>query len=247
MTTSPAVSLHESEQRLVRTVDSLSDDAWSRPSVLPGWSRAHVVAHLALNAEGMAGALDALRRGERGAMYESNEKRDADIDELAGAAVPDLRARLFAAGERLREALASLSDEEWAGTVDRVPGGPQWPVMGLPGARRREVEIHHADIGSGYRHTDWPRDFCAELLDVLAAEQAANPETEAFRVSATDLGMTWKVGADEPVVAGSGADLGWWLAGRGSGDGLSTASGVLPRIGAWRRTPTPTRAPTRDE
>lgn len=241
MTTSPAVALHESEQRLVRTVDSLPDGAWAQPSVLPGWSRAHVIAHLALNAEGMAEALDALRRGERGAMYASNEKRDADIEELAGATVPDLRDRLFAAGEKLREAFGSLSDDEWGDTIDRVPGGPQWSVIALPVARRREVEIHHADIGGDYRHTDWPRDFCAELLDVLAVEQAANPETDAFRVSATDLGMTWKVGAEEPVVAGSGADLGWWLAGRGSGEGLSTASGVLPRIGAWRRTPTPTR------
>ncbi|HET8560111.1 MAG TPA: maleylpyruvate isomerase family mycothiol-dependent enzyme [Marmoricola sp.] len=240
MTTSSAAALHESEQRLVRTVDSLADDQWSQPSVLPGWTRAHVVAHLALNAEGMAGALDALRRGERGAMYESNEKRDADIEELAAEPVADIRDRLFAAGERLREAFAALTDEEWGGSVDRVLGGPQWPVLAMPGARRREVEIHHADIGCGYRHTDWPRDFCHELLDVLATEQAGNPETATFRVSATDLGRSWSVGADQPVVSGSGADLAWWLAGRGSGEGLSTATGVLPRIGAWRRTPAPT-------
>lgn len=242
MTPSPAAALHESEQRLVRTVDSLADDEWAQPSVLPGWTRAHVIAHLALNAEGMAAALEALRHGERRAMYQSNESRDADIDELAAAPVPDIRARLFAAGERLRETFAALSDEDWGGSVDRVPGGPQWQVLGMPGARRREVEIHHADIGGDYRHSDWPPDFCHELLDVLAAEQAANPDTDTFRISATDLGRTWSVGGDEPVVAGSAADLGWWLAGRGSGEGLSTKSGVLPRIGPWRRTPSPGRA-----
>lgn len=238
MTTSASTALHESEQRLVRTVDSLTDEEWAQPSLLPGWTRAHVVAHLALNAEGMADALDAMRRGERGAMYASNEQRDDDIDDLAGQPVPDIRTRLFASGERLRTILAGLTDDDWAGSIDRVPGGPQWPVLALPAARRREVEIHHADLGGGYRHTDWPRDFCIELLDVLATEQAANPETDDFRVSATDLGRSWQVGADEPVVAGPGADLAWWLAGRGSGEGLSTASGVLPRVGAWRRTPT---------
>lgn len=237
MTTSPAAALHESEQRLVRTVDSLSDDQWSQPSVLPGWSRAHVVAHLALNAEGLAGALDDLARGEPGAMYESNEKRDADIEELATASPPDIRERLFAAGERLRDALAALSDDDWTGSIDRVPGGPSFPVLALPATRRREVEIHHADLGCDYRHTDWPRDFCVELLDAVTTEQAANPDTDDFKISATDLGMTWQIGADEPVVAGSGVDLGWWLVGRGSGEGLSTASGELPRIGAWRRTP----------
>lgn len=241
MTTSPAAALHDSEQRLVRTVDSLADDQWPEPSVLPGWSRAHVIAHVALNAEGLAGALDNLVRGEPGAMYQSNEKRDADIEELAAATPPDIRERLFAAGERLRDALAALSDDDWTGSIDRVPGGPSFPVLALPATRRREVEIHHADIGCGYRHTDWPRDFCHELLDVLATEQAGNPETATFRVSATDLGRSWSVGADQPVVSGSGADLAWWLAGRGSGEGLSTATGVLPRIGAWRRTPTPTR------
>jgi maleylpyruvate isomerase len=237
MTTSPAAALHESEQRLVRTVDSLADDEWSRPSVLPGWSRTHVIAHLALNAEGLAGALDDLRHGRPAAMYASNESRDSDIDELAAATPPEIRSRLFAAGEQLREMLAVLSDDDWTGSIERVPGGPTFPVMALPSTRRREVEIHHADLGCDYRHTDWPRDFRVELLDAVTADQAANPDTDDFKVSATDLGMTWRVGADEPVVAGAAADLGWWLVGRGSGDGLSTASGVLPRIGAWRRTP----------
>ena len=236
MTTSSGTALHESEQRLVRTVDSLADDQWSQPSVLPGWSRAHVIAHLALNAEGLAGALDELVRGGRGAMYESNEKRDADIEELATADPPAIRERLFAAGERLRDALAGLSDDDWTGSIDRVPGGPSFPVLALPATRRREVEIHHADMVCDYRHTDWPRDFCIELLDSVSGEQAANPDTDDFKASATDLGRTWRVGADEPVVAGPGAELGWWLVGRGSGEGLSTASGVLPRIGAWRRT-----------
>jgi maleylpyruvate isomerase len=240
MTTSTA-ALHESEQRLVRTVDSLVEDQWREPSLLPGWSRAHVVAHLALNAEGMAGALDELRHGRRGAMYASNESRDADIEELAAAPSAEIRARLFAAGEQLRSAFASLSDDDWGGTIDRVPGGPSFAVLALPGTRRREVEIHHADLDAGYRHTDWPRDFCVTLLDDVSVEQAANPDTDTFKVSATDLGMSWRVGGDEPVVAGSGADLGWWLTGRGAGEGLSTASGVLPRIGAWRRTPAPTQ------
>lgn len=237
MTTSPAAALHESEQRLVRTVDSLADDQWSLPSVLPGWTRAHVIAHLALNAEGLASALDDLRHGRPAAMYASNESRDGDIDELAAATPAEIRARLFAAGEQLREMLAALSDDDWTGSIDRVPGGPSFPVMALPATRRREVEIHHADIGCDYRHTDWPRDFCVALLDVVTVDHAANPDTDDFKVSATDLGMTWRVGADEPVVAGPAVDLGWWLVGRGSGDGLSTASGVLPRIGAWRRTP----------
>ena len=49
--------LPEATQRLVRTVDGLDDDALAAPSGLPDWTRAHVVAHLALNAEGLASVL----------------------------------------------------------------------------------------------------------------------------------------------------------------------------------------------
>ena len=49
-------------RRLVRTVDALDDEQWPQPSLLPGWSRAHVVAHLLLNAEALAGALEAARQ-----------------------------------------------------------------------------------------------------------------------------------------------------------------------------------------
>ena len=76
--------LHESTQRLVRTVDSLPDAAFAEPSGLPDWTRAHVIAHLALNAEGLAGALTGLVQGEPTPMYSSPEARDADIAELAG-------------------------------------------------------------------------------------------------------------------------------------------------------------------
>src|SRR4051794_40232697 len=50
--------LDSGTRRLVRCVDAIPDDQWIRPSLLPGWSRSHVVAHLTLNAEGLSGALE---------------------------------------------------------------------------------------------------------------------------------------------------------------------------------------------
>jgi maleylpyruvate isomerase len=49
---------------------------------------------------------------------------------------------------------------------------------------------------------------------------------------ATDLDRTWELG-DGPTVSGTAADLGWWLTGRGAGEGLSSDSGELPRIEEW--------------
>lgn len=235
--------LHQSEQHLLRTVDSLRSDSWTQPSVLPGWTRAHVAAHLALNAEGLAGAVDGLAHELDVPVYESGERRDADIEELAHAEPAEIRERLFAAGQSLREALATLDEDQWSRSVARVPGGPMWAVADVPSTRRREVEIHHADLDAGYDHADWPVDFVVELLDLVSADHAQSEDSPGFTARATDTVRTWDVGAEQPVVAGTAADLGWWLVGRGDGDGLTSDGGDLPRLGPWRRAPARTQAP----
>jgi maleylpyruvate isomerase len=229
-------ALHQSEQQLLRTVDSLSTDSWSEPSVLPGWSRAHVAAHLALNAEGLAGAVNGLAHEVEVPVYESSEKRDADIEELSRAEPPEIRERLFGAGQALRDALATLDERQWQASILRVPDGPRWSVLLVPATRRREVEIHHADLDAGYSQRDWPADFALELLGLATEDHAASPDSPSFTVRATDTVRTWTVGAEQPVVEGTAADLAWWLVGRGHGEGLVCDSG-LPRLGPWRRTP----------
>ena len=231
----------ESTRRLIRTVDALDDEQLAEPSLLPFWSRAHVVAHLALNAEGMAGALTGLARGEEVPMYRSAEARDADIDDLVAEGPGALRESLMSACTRFQDAVEDLPSDAWDASFPRVPGGPRFEVATIVPTRRREVEIHHADLGADYSPADWPDDFVVELLDVVTHDHTIDGP---FLVTATDLSRSWSVGAvsstdegSDPVVSGTGADLAWWLAGRGQGGGLSTDWGGLPRIGAWRRTP----------
>jgi maleylpyruvate isomerase len=76
-----------------------------------------------------------------------------------------------------------------------------------------------------------------ELLDTVTANHQDSPDSPGFAVRATDTVRTWRVGAEEPVVEGTAADLGWWLVGRGRGEGLTNATGDLPRLGPWGRTP----------
>lgn len=230
-------ALHLSDQRVVRTVDSLSAEQWAGPSLLPGWTRAHVVAHLALNGEAFAGALHGLLVDRPVPMYLSEERRSTDIDDLSRTPYDAIRERFFAATSRFRAVATSLHSRDWEREVPRVPGGPTWPARDLLGARQREVEIHHADLDAGYTHRDWPADFCSQLLDQVSGDHADSPDSEDFSVRATDLGNTWPVGAEGPIVTGTAADLGWWLVGRGQGDGLSTEGGQLPRLGPWRRSP----------
>src|SRR3954451_12280788 len=84
--------LGDASIRVVRTVDGFHGDDWAQPSLLPDWNRAHVVAHLALNAEAIARALrslvadeDDLPHGEPLSMYDSDDARDTAIVELAAA------------------------------------------------------------------------------------------------------------------------------------------------------------------
>ncbi|MGO4257725.1 maleylpyruvate isomerase family mycothiol-dependent enzyme [Marmoricola sp. RAF53] len=227
-------ALHHAHQRLVRSVDSLPEDQWRAASLLPDWTRAHVVAHLALNGEALAATLEAREHGQVRPVYPSQERRDADIEALAKRDVGEIRERLFAATTRFRDACASLLPRQWAGTVPRLPDGPAWPASDLPATRWREVEIHHADLDLDYSHRDWPADFAADLLDQVVLDHAGG-DSEPFSVRADDLGRSWSVGAEEPVVSGTAADLGWWLVGRGHGERLSCTAADLPHLGPWRR------------
>ena len=52
------------------------DEAHIRqPSLLPGWSRAHVLGHLARNADALVRTLEGTRRGERIPMYVGEAER----------------------------------------------------------------------------------------------------------------------------------------------------------------------------
>src|SRR5438067_1039301 len=165
-------ALEASATALIRTVDALGAEELAAPSRLPGWSRAHVVAHLALNGEALAGVLDAVRRGEEVAMYASDEQRDADIEELAGAQQADLLDRLLAATTRFRDAVGEMDEDAWRGTFSRTPGAELLPVDSVPQTRVREVEIHHTDLGTVYGPLDWPRAFVIDLLDLVVLDRA---------------------------------------------------------------------------
>ena len=232
--------LGDANTRLVRTVDGLHDDDWGAPSALPGWTRAHVVSHLALNAEGLARCLHGLvsdEEGEPGTMYDSDEQRDSDIAELAQAAPFEIRERLMAGITVLNDAIAAVPPEGWTGHVERTPGGRTFPTSAIPGMRLREVEIHHADLAAGYTPAEWSPDFSELLLDAMDARAASGP---AFEVKPLDSPRTWLFGDQEgdaeypvPVVTGPASALGWWLTGRPAPESVSCSQGELPRIGGW--------------
>jgi len=233
--------LGDASVRVVRTVDGFHGDDWTAPSLLPGWSRAHVVAHLALNAEGIAGALRSLvgdeddgHDGRPRPMYDSDEARDADIDELAAADPSELRDRLMAGTTNLDDAVAAVPAEAWETRIERTPGGRLIRADAFPGMRLRELEIHHVDLAAGYSRGDWSPAFTEHLLDAMV-KRITSP---AFEVKPVDSSRDWVFGSGDaeypvPVVTGPAADAGWWLTGRPAPDTLHCSYGELPPIEGW--------------
>ena len=239
MSDSPVLHLLDSAtRRLVRTVDSMADFQFAEPSLLPGWTRGHVVAHLVLNAEGLAGALEGVREQRPVPMYASQEARDSDIVELSAADSVVLRDRLLASTSAIKDGVEELPEELYAARIERTPGSDQTFAAGrVAEMRLREVEVHHADLDLAYTWAEWPSDFTALLLDNRSAVYDGPP----FTAHAVDLGRSWEFGRVEdeagdqagPTVTGPGPLLAWWATGRDPGDGLTSDDGVLPKMEAW--------------
>lgn len=226
--------LTDAGQRLVRTVDGFRGDDWSAPSLLPDWSRAHVVAHLALNGEALGGVLRGAADGEPVPMYPSQDARDTDIADLAAGDHAELRGRLLASLTTFEDAVVELPEEKWSGRFARTDADdPSFPLNAVPLMRVREIEVHHADLGAGYAADQWPTAFAETVVEGMV--RRLDPETP-FRVTPLDSEKSWDVGDvgdDAPVVTGPVAQVAWWLTGREPGDQVTCSRGVLPTIGAW--------------
>ncbi|WP_300012556.1 maleylpyruvate isomerase family mycothiol-dependent enzyme [Pseudonocardia sp.] len=218
---------------LVQLVDALPDDALRAPSALPGWTRAHVVAHVARNAEALTRLATWARTGVETPMYADAQQRDADIAATATAPAATLRRELGSTAEDLDAALAALDGGGWEAQV-RSAQGRVIPATAVPWMRVREVWLHAVDLGSGASVDDLPPDVVDTMLDDVVGALSGKDGCPSAVLTATDSGRTWNLGpADgDPVeVRGMAAGVLGWLTGR---DGAVTAStGAVPEPPRW--------------
>ena len=222
----------EATSRYLDALDELTDQDMRAPSLLPGWSRGHVVTHLARNADGLRNLLVWARTGVETPQYPSWEQREADIASGAGRSVTDLIRDSHEAADRFAAEVTQLRAEDWEAPVRTLKSPSAFPARHVLGSRRTEVEIHHADLGIGYTATDWPQDFTRMLVERVVADRSDGP---SMVLLATDTDERWQLGPGPgPEVSGPLAALAWWLSGRGGGEGLACSTGELPVLRAWR-------------
>ena len=161
--------IDDATQRLLGTTRQLAEPDLRAPSLLPGWTRAHVVAHLARNADAMRILLAGARSGDARPAYASAEAREAGIEASARQQPGELAADLADSAMALRTVARQLPGPAWLAEVQMLDSEP-FPAAGLLTRRLVEVELHHADLGAGYGPADWPASFAAmELAEPLAS------------------------------------------------------------------------------
>lgn len=218
-------------RRLIETVTALDDSDVRAPSLLPDWTRGHVLTHIARNADGLVNLLG-WSHGQRVPMYESDEARNRDIDAGSGRSAEQLLADVRASGERFAEALDAVPADGWDVVVE-FRGGRQMATYDVPWKRLLEVEVHHVDLGAGYRHGDWPEPFADRLLDEVSASLPDRLGGRPLTVHRTDRPAP-PADAPRPVASGPVTALAAWLTGRSSGDDLTVdPPGDLPDLRAW--------------
>ncbi len=239
----PTAALQAVRASTADLVQMLAAQPWSdadaaAPSLLPGWTRGHVLTHLARNADATTRTLSGALRGEIVARYpDGPAARDRDIE--AGAARPyvELVQDLTASAERLDRVFSALSHADgWELPAERSkPAGTHvyW--------RLREVEIHRVDLASDYTPERWPRFLVANLLPEVA-ESLPSRALEPLHVEITSegpvgtdlVGTLWAPEDDGAARTVAGPD--WailaWLVGRGSV--VSHVIADQPELKPWR-------------
>jgi maleylpyruvate isomerase len=231
----------EATDRLLASAATLTDTGAREPSLLPGWTRGHVLTHVARNADGLGNLVRWARTGTKTPMYPSREARRADIEAGAGRPAADLTADVQQAAIAFAAEAASLPGDAWTAQVQMLAGDP-FAALGVLGWRLREVEIHHVDLGTGYRPADWPGEFVADNLPEVAGEFAGRDDIPSCLLQPDDGGFEpLRIGPEQPVmpemfVHGPAVTLLAWLLGRDDGRRLRVFGGdaMAPALPPWR-------------
>jgi maleylpyruvate isomerase len=150
-------------------LDRLAEGDARGPSLLPGWTRGHLLTHLARNADSVVRRLEGARDDEVVDQYVGGlAGRAADIENGADRDVVTLVADVRRTSAAVDEICAALPDDA-STRLTRNAAGELQPASQVMFARWREVEVHLVDLDVGYDWNRWPPDLVdAWLPKVLA-------------------------------------------------------------------------------
>jgi maleylpyruvate isomerase len=156
---------------LANAISGLTEDGARGPTLLPGWTRGHLLTHIARNADSQRTMVDGALRHEVVQQYPGgDEQRSSDIDAGAGRPVDVLRADVHTSQQSLVDAWAEMPDDAWERLTGARAGDR--PVRAGVLSRWRELSVHLVDLDVGFRPGQLPTAYRERDAAWLAEHRA---------------------------------------------------------------------------
>lgn len=209
-------------EHLLHTASRFTDSDTEAPSLLPNWTRGHVLTHLARNADGGRRLLTWARTGVETPEYPSLTARDEEIENGAGRSADALVADLRESAAQFAAQYRRMTTEAWNRKV-RWTQGQERPAARAADSRLSEVLVHHVDLNAGYTPAQWPSHFVHDMLERVVKSFTTRDTAPAMRLHATDTDTWYRISDAQPAPEIHGAEnsLLSWLMGRSPGDDLA--------------------------
>ncbi|MFJ8673252.1 maleylpyruvate isomerase family mycothiol-dependent enzyme [Streptomyces sp. NPDC093589] len=217
--------------RLLAQVAELDDKDMAAPSRLPGWTRGHVLSHLARQAPALERLLEWARTGVETPQYPSRRARDAEIEAGARQPAAALVADVRATAAHFRRTIEELPAPAWQATIRPFTGELCTPRRILV-IRIRELVLHHVDLDIGNGVADIPAQARQIVLDDVLGYYAEAEGMADVVLSDREGALLGHFGTGGPVVSGTPAEVLAWLSGRSTGTELDCTA-QLPALPRW--------------
>ncbi len=223
-----ALLAHET-RLLIATAAALDDETIRVASLCQGWTRAHVLTHIARNADALGNLVGWAVTGTPRAMYHSPESRDMDIVAGSTREFHAILTDLEESAARFASVTTGLAGTPERAEVQmregRVVRGGQLPTL-----RLLEVVFHHVDLDARYSFADADPGFVKRSITIAIERLKAGGQVPSITLRGEE-GGTWSLGDGAEDVIGTNSALLLWLA-RGQGSGVSSAA-PLPALPSW--------------
>lgn len=216
-------------ERLLATVGTM-EPLPGRATFCADWDAAHLLTHVARNADALVNLVRWAVDGTEREAYASEAARAADIE--AGARRPweEIVEDVRASAGRFRAEADALTGPAGESVV-RTRTGTEVTGAQVVAMRLLEVVFHHVDLAAGYTFDDADPAFVRRALARGARQWTARaPGVDLTLVP--DGADPVDVGEGGPEVCGSAGRLLLWLA-RGRAEGLVHEGGPLPEPPPW--------------
>ncbi|MSO27627.1 MAG: maleylpyruvate isomerase family mycothiol-dependent enzyme [Candidatus Nanopelagicales bacterium] len=231
-----SAQLEQQTGLLIATIDAMQPTQVGEPSLLPNWSRGHVLAHIDGNARGLARlvrwALDGIRRD----MYISPAVREGDIQLHAGRSLGQHQLAITQSARQFADEYALLSTEQLENEIE-LRNGRVVKARSLLKLRLQEVAIHHLDLNlaATFGPEQWPAAMVEQLLPEVVRDFQVRAELPIGWIDIAG-GTRYEIDPGLKIgVSGSATGVLAWLLGRSSGSDLGlTGAAALPPVPSWR-------------